>query len=201
MYQTIKRSFPNDVVLHNLYFETGNYIEPLKIYESLQIDFIMICSEGVFCVDAKAIIDDNYSLLGGATAKKWTIKTSHGTNTETNGVKQNHKHAAFLEQVLEFEKIKCPVYKITVIGIIQRSKIKVQEYIDDNLVSEGELIDRIEYIKKRNKSVKIDVDEIKNILEDWKCEIEGIDKLHMVYVRNIKNKKLPKRCKKVLRQL
>lgn len=170
----MKKSFPEDIVIWNVYFESGNYIDTLKIYESLQIDIIVITSVGVFCVEAKWLNDNNcVRLTGGALSKSWTLNTKKGTtNSEVNGLKQNYRHYKFLVELFEKEHIDCPIYQITVIGGLSRNKMK---YVDKEAIVE--------------------------IIKDWRCATQGIDILHMVYVRNIATKKLPIKCKKEMRNL
>ncbi len=53
----------------------------------------------------------------------------------------------------------------------------------------------------RNKSYCIDVNRVARVLKDWKCNVPGIEKLHMVYVRNITKRRLPTKCKKLMRKV
>lgn len=199
----LKKAFPDDTVIWNVLFESGNYIDALKMYETLQIDIIVITSVGVFCIEAKWLNDDKYTRVSGsAISKSWTLKTKRGTsNSDNNGLKQNYRHYKFLEEVLAQENIDCPVYQITVIGGLERSKIGVQQFIDANLVDANELVDRIAYIKKRNQTKNVDIKHIAEILDDWECTVPGAEILHVVYARNISKKKLPARCKKEMRSL
>lgn len=199
----LSNAFPDDVVIWNIIFESGNYIDSLKLYESLQMDILVVTSVGVFCIEAKWINNDKYSRLsGGALSKSWTLKTKRGTtNSEMNGLKQNYRHKQFLDEIFEKENVVCPVYQVTVIGDLERRKIAVQQFIDANLIDTDELIDRISYIKNRNKSVHIDINCVVNILKDWECNVEGADILHVVYARNIAKKRLPLRCKKEMRHI
>ena len=197
----LRKEFSDDVVISDVIFESGNYIETLKVYESLQMDILLVTSVGLFCIEAKWISNAKYARLSGGTlSKHWTLKTIKGTrNSENNGLKQNYRHIQFLREVFNQEKINCPVYQITVIGDLNREKIAVQQFIDANLVTFDEIVDRVKYIKQRNKKKKVDVKRIEQILNDWKCTVPGSEILHIVYVRNIEKKKLPKRCKKKMR--
>lgn len=203
IYDELKNAFPLDTVLTNMIFESGNYIDSLKIYESLQLDEILITTCGVFCIEAKWISDNKYERLsGGAKAQTWTLKKKKGTtNSEVNGLKQNYRHKQFLEELFSKEGLVCPVYQMTVIGDLDRKKILIQQFIDANLVDAGEMIDRITYIKNRNKSINVDVKKVVDILKSWECKIDGREILHIVYARNNKTKKLPTRCKKIMRHL
>lgn len=107
----------------------------------------------------------------------------------------------YLKEMFAKEKVDCPVYQMTVIGGLERKKIAVQQFIDANLVDEKEIVDRVTYIKNRNKNKNVNVKQVVNIINDWKCTIEGADILHLVYTRNIAKKKLPARCKKIMRSL
>lgn len=69
-----------------------------------------------------------------------------------------------------------------------KKKIAVQQFIDANLVDEKEIVDRVTYIKNRNKNKNVNVKQVVNIINDWKCTIEGADILHLVYARNIAKK-------------
>lgn len=201
--ELLKKNFPEDIVIGNIIFESGNYIDSLLLYESLQMDVVLVTSCGVICIEAKWISNDKYvRLSGSALAKSWALKTRHGTvNSEINGLKQNYRHIQFLEELFDKENLKCPVYQMTVIGSLEREKIKVQQFIDGNLVDVDEIVDRIEYIKKRNRFIHIDVNKVLAVLRDWECKLPGKEKLHIVYARNISTKKLPARCKKIMRSI
>lgn len=197
----LRSEFPDDIVIWNSIFESGNYINQLKIYESLQMDILLVTSVGLFCIEAKWISNDKYvRLSGGALAKSWTLKTKRGTsNSENNGLKQNYRHIQFLKELFEKEEMDCPVYQMTVIGNLDREKIAVQQFIDGNLVDESEVIDRVNYIKRRNRNINVNVGKIAEILKEWECSLPGMDVLHVVYARNIAKKKLPAKCKKEMR--
>lgn len=200
--ETIRSSFPEVRVLNNIYFESGIYNNKLHLYESIQIDVLLICEEGVFCIEAKWIGGDKYAKVsGGAVANKWQLQKFKGsTVTETNGVKQNYGHYTYLTQLFEYLGIDVPVYRITVIGGIERSRILAQEYMDDNLVDYSELLERIKYIRGRYKGgMNTSVDSIEKIISEWSCKEDGIEKQHIVYVRHLRDKKLPARCKGILR--
>lgn len=199
----LKEAFPEDEIIENIIFESGNYVEELKIYESLQMDVILVTTIGVICIESKWISNNKYARLsGGALSKCWTLKTNRGTSiSEINGLKQNYGHIQFLKELFDVEKLDCPVYQMTVIGDLNRDKIRIQQFIDANLVDTTEMIDRINYIKNRNQSVCVDVKRAIAILRDWECKMPGKEELHIVYARNISKKKLPSRCKKVMRQL
>lgn len=190
-----------DILLNNVYFETGNFVSEIHLYESLQLDHILISKEGIFCIEDKWLDDNKYvRISGNALAKTWTVKSKNGKNNkETNGLKQNFFHKDYLEKLLSYNKMPVPVFQITVVGGISREKINVQQFIDANLVDCNELIDRIKYIKKRNAGNDIDVGKVRELLEQWTCKDPAVEKQHIVYVRHITDLKLPKRCKKLLR--
>ena len=98
--ELIKNAFPDDEVLWDTIFETGNYVDSLKLYQSLQMDILLICSEGLFCIEAKRLSNDKYiSLSGGALSENWTLKTTRGTIVkENNGLKQNYGHISFMQE-------------------------------------------------------------------------------------------------------
>ena len=200
----LKESFQDDVLYDNMYFETGKYSNKLKIYQTIQIDHILVSKEGVFCIEDKYLSNDTYKKIsGGAQAKLWKTKKypgKKGSAYETNGLKQNYYHLSFLKELFEYKGMDIPIFQITVIGGIDRSKIKVQSFIDANLVDETEIVDRIKYMKERS-SVTIDVSKVCNVIEEWTCTTYGREKLHIAYIRNIDKKTLPKRCKCELRQL
>lgn len=198
--------FPTAELMNDTYFETGNYIQSLLLYESIQIDHILITEEGIFCIESKWLDDNKYlQISGGALAKTWTLKTKRGTNnSDNNGLKQNYRHMKFIEELLVYEGIECPVYQMTVIGGISRNKIKIQHFMDANLVDFEELVDRINYISqraKKNCSEKVDVKLVKSALEKWRCEDSAVKIQHLIYIRHLKDKKLPKRCKKITRPI
>lgn len=202
--EKIASEFPTAELMNNTYFETGNYIQSLLLYESIQIDHILIREEGIFCIESKWLDDNKYlQISGGALSKTWTLKTKRGTNnSDNNGLKQNYRHKRFIEELLKYEGIDCPVYQVTVFGGINRNKIRVQHFMDANLVDEEELLDRINYISNRGKKScvrKENIELIKRTLGKWVCDDPAIEIQHLVYVRHLNDKKLPKRCKKVTR--
>lgn len=202
--EKLEQGFPTAVLMNNVYFETGNYIQSLLLYESIQIDHILILEEGVFCVESKWLDDNKYLWVsGGALANKWTLKTRRGTNNyDNNGLKQNYGHMKFIEELFKYEGIDCPVYQMTVFGGIGRQKIKVQHFMDANLVDDEELIDRVNYIVGRVKkscAKKVDVELIKRTLNKWVCDDTAVEIQHLVYVKHLYDKKLPKRCKRITR--
>lgn len=202
--EKLVQGFPTAVLMNNIYFETGNYIQSLLLYESIQIDHILILEEGVFCIESKWLDDNKYlRVSGGALANKWTLKTKRGTNNnDNNGLKQNYGHMKFIEELFKFEGIDCPVYQMTVLGGIRRHKIKVQQFMDANLVDDEELVDRVNYISSRVKKSyvkKVDVELIKQILSKWACDDTAVEIQHLIYVRHLHDKKLPKNCKKITR--
>ncbi len=184
----------------NIYFETGNYISRLFLYESIQIDHILATREGVFCIEDKWLDDNKYvQISGGAQSNSWKLQKYKGTSTtEINGLKQNYRHKIFLDELFEFNGIEVPVYQITVIGGVLRDKIKMQQFIDANLVDEEELLDKINYLKSRNKE-EVNISKVKEIIEEWRCKDKAVEKQHLVYCRHIKDKKLPAKCKIILR--
>ncbi|MBR6897351.1 MAG: NERD domain-containing protein [Lachnospiraceae bacterium] len=193
-------SIEKSILLNNLYFESGQFVKELELYESIQIDHILITEKGVFCIEDKYLDDDKYiKISGGALAKKWVLKTINNiNNTDTNGLKQNYRHLLFLKELFSFNGISVPIYQMTVLGGITEEKIMVQQFINANLVHEDELLDRIKYIINKGNA-KINMQEVYLIIDKWRCKDPDIDKQHIVYARHINDKRLPKRCKKVLR--
>lgn len=200
----LKESFKEDVLFDNMYFETGKYSNKLKIYQTIQIDHILVSKEGVFCIEDKYLSNDIYrEVSGGAQAKSWKTKRypgKRGSANEINGLKQNYYHFSFLKELFEYNEMNVPIFQMTILGGIDRSKIKVQSFIDANLVDTTEYVDRIKYIKKRNH-IGIDVNSVCTVLKQWECTTKGREKLHIAYIRNINKKALPKKCKCELRQL
>ncbi|MBE6100470.1 MAG: NERD domain-containing protein [Anaerovibrio sp.] len=199
----IIEAFPSDYLMNDVYFETGNYCVPLLLYESMQFDHILLTPEGIFCIEDKWISNDYYkSISGGALSKSWVLTTYRGTKTsEPNGRKQNYGHKLFLEELFEYNGMSVPVYVITVIGNLSRDKIKVQQYIDDNLIDDKEIIKRIAYIRINSLYKSLDVKKASEILQNWQCKDEAVRIHHIVYLRNKKKKTLPIRCKKKLRNV
>lgn len=200
----LKESFEEDVLYDNVYFETGKYSNKLKIYQTIQIDHILISKQGVFCIEDKYLSNDTYKYIsGGAQAKSWNTKKypgKQGSSNETNGLRQNYYHLLFLKELFEYNGMDVPIFQMTVFGGIDHSKIKVQSFMDANPVDDTEIVDRIKYLKKRSE-VEIDVSKVCNVIKKWECTTDGHEKLHIVYIRNIDKKTLPKRCKYELRQL
>ena len=81
----IRGAFADVILMDDIYFETGIYNSKLCMYESMQIDHIMITSKGVFVLEDKYIDDGKYlSVSGGALSKTWSLKKRVGSITETN---------------------------------------------------------------------------------------------------------------------
>lgn len=201
----IENAYSPARLINNVYFETGRYNSKLCLYESVQIDHILITDYAVFCIEDKYIEDKKcVSISGSALAKQWRVKNTRGTvTTEPNGLKQNYGHYCFLQELFEEENIEVPVIQLTVIGGVERQKIRVQQFIDANLVDTREILCRIKYLtemQKRKGTEQLDLDKILDIIDKWRCKDSDIEKLHLVYLRNRIKNKLPKRCKKILRK-
>lgn len=101
------------------------------MYESMQIDHILITPKGVLVLEDKYIDDEKYlSVSGGALSKTWLLKKRFGSISETNGLKQNYRHMQFIKEILNYIRLDIPVFQMTVIGGIVRDKIRVQQFID-----------------------------------------------------------------------
>ena len=198
----IRNAFKDTILLDNIYFETGVYNSKLFIYESMQIDHILISSKGVFVIEDKFIDDRKYtSVSGGALSKTWQLKKRVGYISETNGLKQNYRHMQFVKELFEYVGLDVPVFQMTIIGGIAREKIRAQQFIDANLVDEDEVVDRIAYLLNRQSDTGITVQNVEEELKRWICSVPDIEKSHIVFVRNKEKNRLPARCKKLMRQL
>ena len=198
----IRGAFADVILMDDIYFETGIYNSKLCMYESMQIDHIMITSKGVFVLEDKYIDDGKYlSVSGGALSKTWSLKKRVGSITETNGLKQNYRHMQFVQEIFKHVGLDIPVLQMTIIGGIARDKIRVQQYIDANLVTEDEVTDRISYLLKRQVDMKISPQKVFDEISKWICTVPDIEKSHITFVRNRKKNRLPARCKKVMRTI
>lgn len=198
----ISNAFTDAILLDDVYFETGVYNTKLCMYESMQIDHILITSKGVLVLEDKYIDDEKYlSVSGGALSKTWLLKKRFGSISETNGLKQNYRHMQFIKEILNFIGLDIPVFQMTVIGGIVRDKIRVQQFIDANLVTEEEAIDRIAYLLKRQANMDVSTQKVLEELSKWICTVPNIEKSHIAFVRNKEKSRLPARCKKVMRKL
>lgn len=198
----IRSIFTDVILLDNVYFETGIYNPKLCMYESMQIDHIMITSKGVFVLEDKYIDDGRYlSVSGGALSKTWSLKKRVGSIAETNGLKQNYRHMQFVQEIFKHVGLDIPVFQMTIIGGIARDKIRVQQYIDANLVTEDEVTDRILYLLKRQVNVEISPQKVFDEISKWICTVPDIEKSHIAFVRNREKNRLPARCKKVMRTI
>ena len=168
------------LIFENIYFETGEYSEKLK----------------------SMIESDEYCkrITGGADSRTWNLIKNLGRSRMTNGVRQNRMHTQFTSELVEFFGINIPICGMTVIGDLDKSKIEVQQMLDDNLVVEEDMLDMVDYIIKTHSTAEhYDVDEIEAKLEKWICRTEGRDILHKFFIRNVKKNKLPARCKGILK--
>lgn len=198
----ISKSFPNMFLLDDVYFETGIYNTKLCMYESMQIDHVLITEKGILVIEDKYIDDAKYiSVSGGALSKTWSLKKRTGNISETNGLKQNYRHMQFVQYLVDYIGMNVPVFQMTVIGGIAREKIRVQQFIDANLVTEDEVVDRIKYIFKEKQDIDVSTRKVKDELSKWICTVSDIDKSHIAFVRNKEKNKLPARCKKIMRSI
>lgn len=200
--QKLKEQYPNNKIFGDVYFETGNYITSLCLYQSYQIDGILIFEHGVICIEMKCYEDSCYSsLVGGVKSKSWKlIKKNNSKKIVTNGVKQNYVHKKFIEELFKQNKIDCPVYSVTVIGGISGEKIHAHQTMYDHLEHENNLIARINYIKDITKdNTRIDVKEVEGIINEFRNNDDAAEIQHIVYVKHAKDQKLPKKCKKITR--
>ena len=172
------------------------------MYESMQIDHIFITSKGVWVLEDKYIDDGKYlSVSGGALSKTWLLKKRVGSISETNGLKQNYRHMQFVKEIFNYIGLDIPVFQMTIIGGIGRDKIRAQQFIDANLVTEDEAVDRMEYLLKRQVDMGISTQKVLKELSKWICTVPNIEKSHIAFVRNKEKNRLPARCKKVMRKL
>lgn len=198
----IRNAFTDAILLDDVYFETGVYNTKLCMYESMQIDHILITSKGVLVLEDKYIDDGKYlSVSGGALSKTWLLKKRVGSISETNGLKQNYRHMQFVKEILNYIRLDVPVFQMTIIGGIGRDKIRVQQFIDANLVTEDEVVDRIAYLLKRQANMDVSTQKVLEELSKWICTVPDIEKSHIAFVRNKEKNRLPARCKKVMRKL
>lgn len=198
----IRNAFADVILLDDVYFETGVYNTKLRMYESMQIDHILITPKGVLVLEDKYIDDGKYiSVSGGALSKTWSLKKRVGNTSETNGLKQNYRHMQFVKEILNHVGLDIPVFQMTIIGGIARDKIKVQQYIDANLVTEDEVIDRISYLLSRQIDMKTSLQKVFEEISKWICTVPDIEKSHIAFVRNRKKNRLPARCEKVMRTI
>ena len=202
--ETISKEL-NGVMLRDVCFLTGHYNEKLCVYYSMQIDGIYICPYGVFCIEVKNFSDECIVISGGADSMTWREKVNnHGkANNATNGCYQNRNHGRFLEQLFAHEGVLAPVFTLTVICGLPRNYVGVHEYMDDNLILEEELVDRIKYLRYRSKKqldkIEVDVDRVNSIISKWKCiPSEERRRLHIYAVNGALKKKkgIPRRCKR-----
>lgn len=198
----ISKEFPDMILLNDVYFETGVYNKKLCMYESMQIDHLLITPKGILVIEDKYIDNAKYiSVSGGALSKTWSLKKQIGNISETNGLKQNYRHMQFIHELFDYVGMNVPVFQMTIIGGISRDKIRVQQFIDANLVTENEVVDRINYIFKEKQDIDVSIWRVKDELSKWICTVPDIEKSHIAYIRNKEKKKLPARCKKVMRSI
>ena len=107
----------------------------------------------------------------------------------------------FVKEILDYIGLDVPVFQMTVIGGIARDKIRVQQFIDANLVTEDEAIDRITYLLKRQADMGTSRQKVLEELSKWICDVPDIEKTHIAFIRNKEKNRLPARCKKVMRKL
>ena len=107
----------------------------------------------------------------------------------------------FVKEILNYIRLDVPIFQMTIIGGIGRDKIRVQQFIDANLVTEDEVVDRIAYLLKRQVDMEVSAQKVLEELSKWICMVPDIEKSHIAFVRNKEKNKLPARCKKVMRKL
>ncbi len=189
------------LIFENVYFETGEYSEKLKVYRTIQIDILIVTQKLIIPIEVKHLSDEYCKrITGGADSRTWNLIKNLGRSRMTNGVRQNRMHTQFTGELVEFLGINIPVCGMTIIGDLDKNKIEVQQMLDDNLVVEDDMLDMIDYIIKTHSTAEhYDVDKIGTKLEKWICRTEGRDILHKFFLRNVKKNKLPARCKGILK--
>ena len=189
------------LILENVYFETGEYSEKLKVYRTIQIDILIVTQKLIIPIEVKHLSDEYCKrITGGADSRTWNLIKNLGRSRMTNGVRQNRMHTQFTGELVEFLGTNIPICGMTIIGDLDKSKIEVQQMLDDNLVVEEDMLDMVDYIIKTHSTAEhYDVDEIEAKLEKWICRTEGRDILHKFFLRNVKKNKLPARCKGILK--
>jgi len=189
------------LIFENIYFETGEYNEKLKVYRTMQIDILIVTQKLIIPIEVKHLSDEYCKrITGGADSRTWNLIKNLGRSRMTNGVRQNRMHTQFTSELVEFLGFNIPICGMTIIGDLDKSKIEVQQMLDDNLVVEEDMLDMVDYIIKTHSTAEhYDVDEIGAKLKKWICRTEGRDILHKFFLRNVKKNKLPARCKGILK--
>ncbi len=183
-------------LLDNVYYETGNFIPEIGVYESVQIDHILITPECVFVIEDKYLSDDKYLVLEfKGSNKTWTLKLYSGKKRRSmSGVFQNERHRQCLVEILEYHGIKdIPIVPVTVIGGLSYDKIHSKELGDAFCVTKENLFGLIcivrEYYGNSGKYI-----EVQKAVEFFRCTDKDIERSHLYYCRHFKSKKMPKRC-------
>ena len=145
----LKRAFPHSIVMTNVYFVSGRYYERVKMYESIQIDIIMVTDKCVYVLECKMFGSDVDSLDVKSGTKNWRITMKDGRRVyHVNGCTQNEWHDDYLWSLLCKCDYPVPVRRITVIGGLNPNQISVGRGCQyDHLVVFDDLVKTIEGIE------------------------------------------------------
>lgn len=95
------------LIFENIYFETGEYSEKLKVYRTIQIDILVITQYVIIPVEVKYISDAYCKrIAGGADSRSWNLIKYLSRSRMTNGVRQNRMHTQFTGELVDFLGIK-----------------------------------------------------------------------------------------------
>ena len=90
------------LIFENIYFETGEYSEKLKVYRTIQIDILVITQYVIIPVEVKYISDAYCKrIAGGADSRSWNLIKYLSRSRMTNGVRQNRMHTQFTGELVD----------------------------------------------------------------------------------------------------
>lgn len=90
LFQTKRFKKPNYYLVNNLYFEYKN--------TTYQIDHVVICHQGIFCIETKHI---KGRIVGYTNKSDWVVYNGNRKFNLYNPVYQNHSHIEALDNFLE----------------------------------------------------------------------------------------------------
>ena len=196
----IRTALPAAKVYTDVYFESGIYHPEMMMYESVQIDLLVVLPTCIVLIEAKSLFDDKYEFIAdGPDYYHWVLKERNSSvlKKHYNGVTQNLRHEDFIRQLFKHYKLDVPAIKrVVAFGGIDESKIFVRTDKQSYICHEDEIVDLLKELDGKYLE-PIDVDKVCAIIERFRVKNARYYRCHNTMVNALSKGKfrLNSRCK------
>lgn len=171
------------IEIHDVYFETDYFNFDVGMYQTMQIDHILIAQKAIYVIETKHL-PSNAILTGGSNTKKWIY-------TEFDAQHKKHTHADFVRNLIKAKTgVDVPVISIVNLDGIKDENVQVFLKYKHEVVCTYELKDKILYYENRFASRDdIDVMKMEDLIKSEAIydgiipQIDDVKRKHLVYVK------------------